>query len=324
LSSAILYVAIIAIWAGVLIPRWLRRDSAAGGRNSEHGAAAAAKPEAEVGAEVGAGAEVAEEPAPAPAPRRRKGAAAREAPSARRARYEELVMPRPASVRPGPPRPVPRPEIPEEIPHGEPRGREHKKTLSSRRRLLGLLLVLTIAAGALAFTRMAAWWVVVPSAVMLLGYLTLLYEAGRADAERRELARTREAAAASAAAEVAAAKRATPPAPAAPPPAPDAEVIDISASLTVAGHKFYDQYADTKLRAVGDLSGPVTGRARLAARREGRQSRIALVTAGVPVVVRAEADDAAPPHRRRLAGDLLHHGAQSACVLASPVIGNLG
>ena len=43
------------------------------------------------------------------------------------------------------------------------------------------------------------------------------------------------------------------PAPAAPPPAPDAKVIDISASLTVAGHKFYDQYADTKLRAVGDL-----------------------------------------------------------------------
>ena len=26
MSSAILYVAIVAIWAGVLIPRWLRRD----------------------------------------------------------------------------------------------------------------------------------------------------------------------------------------------------------------------------------------------------------------------------------------------------------
>ena len=45
MSSAILYVAIVAIWAGVLIPRWLRRDSAAGGRNSEHVAAADAKPE---------------------------------------------------------------------------------------------------------------------------------------------------------------------------------------------------------------------------------------------------------------------------------------
>jgi hypothetical protein len=208
---------------------------------------------------VDAGAEVAEEPVAAPAARRRKGAAGREAPSARRARYEDLVTPRPASVRPGPPPPppppvsprsVPRADIPEEIPPGEPRDREHKKTLSSRRRLLGLLLVLAIAAGALAYTKMAAWWVVVPPGIMLLGYLGLLRSASKADAERRELARTR--AAAVAAAEVAAAKRAAPPAPAAPAPAPDAEVIDISASLTVAGHKFYDQYADAKLRAVGD------------------------------------------------------------------------
>jgi hypothetical protein len=80
--------------------------------------------------------------------------------------------------------------------------------------------------------------------------LGLLRTASRADAERRELARTRAAAAAAAAA----AERAAPPVPAAPaaPPARDAEVIDISASLTVAGHKFYDQYADAKLRAVGD------------------------------------------------------------------------
>jgi hypothetical protein len=34
---------------------------------------------------------------------------------------------------------------------------------------------------------------------------------------------------------------------------PDAEVIDISASLTPAGQEFFDQYADAKLRAVGDL-----------------------------------------------------------------------
>src|SRR6266567_1589643 len=35
LSSAILYVAIVAIWAGVLIPRWLRRDSSAGSEGSD-------------------------------------------------------------------------------------------------------------------------------------------------------------------------------------------------------------------------------------------------------------------------------------------------
>jgi 3-oxoacyl-ACP reductase-like protein len=85
---------------------------------------------------------------------------------------------------------------------------------------------------------------------MLLGYIGMLREAARADAERREPARTR----ATATAAVAAAKRAAPPVPAAPVPRPDAEVIDISGSVSVAGHKFYDQYADAKQRAVGDLA----------------------------------------------------------------------
>ena len=124
---------------------------------------------------------------------------------------------------------------------------------SARRRLLYMLLVLAIGSGALAFTGMAASWVIVPPTIMLAGYLALLREAAKADAERRELARTRAAAAAA----VAAAKRTTPPAP--PTPAPDAEVIEISASLTQADKEFYDQYADAKLRAVGDLAGRLTG-----------------------------------------------------------------
>ena len=124
---------------------------------------------------------------------------------------------------------------------------------SARRRLLYMLLVLAIGSGALAFTGMAAWWVIVPPTIMLAGYLALLREAAKADAERRELARTRAAAAAA----VAAAKRTTPPAP--PTPAPDAEVIEISASLTQADKEFYDQYADAKLRAVGDLAGSSDG-----------------------------------------------------------------
>jgi small-conductance mechanosensitive channel len=115
--------------------------------------------------------------------------------------------------------------------------------LSARRRLLGMLLVLAIASGALAITRMAAWWVVLPPVVMLLGYVAVLRAAAKADAERRELARTRAAARRAAA-------RVRPAAPPAPPP--DAEVIDISASLIPAGEEFYDQYADAKLRAVGD------------------------------------------------------------------------
>jgi hypothetical protein len=113
-----------------------------------------------------------------------------------------------------------------------------------------MLLALVIGSGALAVTKWAAWWVVVPPSVMLLGYMALLREASRADAERRELARTRVADTAAAA----------PAAPAAPPaPASHAQVIDISASLAPAGEEFYDQYADAKLRAVGDLARALTG-----------------------------------------------------------------
>jgi len=127
--------------------------------------------------------------------------------------------------------------------------------LSARRRLLGMLLVLVMGSGALAVTKMAAWWVIVPPSFMLLGYMALLREAAKADAERRELARTRAAAEAAPAARPAAPARAPV---AAPPPAPDAEVIDISGSLTTAGEEFYDQYADAKLRAVGDLTRALT------------------------------------------------------------------
>ncbi len=245
MSSAILYVAIVAIWAGVLIPRWLRRDSAASEQHSEDLTTAEAGPE--VAAE------------PAPPPRRREDPAGFEA---RPARHQEPTAPR-APVRPEA-RTQPQPETRAEaraearveVPGGGPRDQEHKKVLAARRRLLGMLLVLAIGSGALAFTGMAAWWVVVPPTIMVLGYMGLLREAAKTDAERRELARTRAAAAAA----VTAARRDAAPAPAAPaPPPPDAEVIAISASLTPAGQEFFDQYADAKLRAVGDLARRLTG-----------------------------------------------------------------
>jgi len=113
-----------------------------------------------------------------------------------------------------------------------------------------MLLTLVIGSGILAFTELAAWWVVVPPSVMLLSYMGLLREAAKADAERREVARTHAARTVATAPPAAA----SPPAPPAPVPAPDAEVIDISASLSPVGEEFYDQYADAKLRAVGDLA----------------------------------------------------------------------
>lgn len=122
--------------------------------------------------------------------------------------------------------------------------------LSARRRMLGLLVVLTTGACALAVTRTAAAWVVVPPGVLLVGYLGLLREASKADTERREMTRVRPAHPAVEARRAAPARPATPPA-----PVPEAEIIDISASRRApvqGGEEFYDQYADAKLRAVGD------------------------------------------------------------------------
>jgi hypothetical protein len=155
--------------------------------------------------------------------------------------------------------PEARREVPKarrEVPRGERRDglrdQEHKRVLSARRRLLGLLMILVIGSGALAFTKLAAWWVIVPPSTMLLGYLALLRAAAKADVGLREMAPTgvtRTPATASPG--TASPTAAVPAAPPAPPP--DAEVIDISATIGPAGEEFYDQYADAKLRAVGDL-----------------------------------------------------------------------
>jgi hypothetical protein len=104
-----------------------------------------------------------------------------------------------------------------------------------------MLLALAIGAGGLAEMGLAAWWVVLPPSVMLVGYLLLLREASRADAERRSPQRTRPATPAP----VVSATEGVPVAA----PAPDAQIIDITGRV---GEEFYDQYADAKLRAVGD------------------------------------------------------------------------
>jgi hypothetical protein len=254
LSSAILYVAIVAIWAGVLIPRWLRRDSSSS--ESVGDDLTTAEPDSAADEEP-ARRPRRQDPAPAPRPEKR-GEARREVPATRR-EVPEARGEVPATRREVPDSrgevPATRRDVPEgprEVSRDESRGSgreaERKRVLSARRRLLGMLLMLVIGSGALAFTKLAAWWVVVPPSVMLLGYMALLKEAAKADAERRELARTH------AADTAAAAPPAAPPAPA---PPPDAEVIEIAASLgsTVpVGEEFYDQYADAKLRAVGDLA----------------------------------------------------------------------
>jgi len=221
LSSAILYVAIVVIWACVLIPRWLRRDTsaaiAASGEQAGDEAPVAAAAEEEPLPEPAPG------PVPAPAPRRRGSMAARPVPDEDR---------------------------------GAPADPANRRVLSARRRLLLMLVALSIASGVLAGAKMAAWWVIVPPSVMLLGYLLLLRAAAQADAERREMAGYRTArAAARAAAGVARAPARRPARETAAAPAAsvaEAKIITIPAAPEPAEEELYDQYADAKLRAVGD------------------------------------------------------------------------
>jgi hypothetical protein len=155
MSSAILYLAIIAIWLCVLVPRWLKRDSARSGLIASDAAAVgdtpvtAADGDGEAGVAVDAAAQADD-----------LGGAAR--------------LP---AAPPVPAAPAAAPLSAEEA---------RRRIMAGRRRLLGMLIALEIAAIALAFVGLAALWVVVPPSIMLIGYLLLLREAGHADAERAQ------------------------------------------------------------------------------------------------------------------------------------------
>jgi hypothetical protein len=151
MSSAILYLAIIAIWACVLIPRWLRRDSARGA--SAPGPAESPVPAGHAPAVGGTdidGTDV------GGTPEDRDSTAA------------------PGTV------PVQATRPPLTV------AESRRRMLAARRRLLLMLIALEVAAVTLAVLGLAAVWVVIPPSIMLAGYLLLLREAAQADAERAQ------------------------------------------------------------------------------------------------------------------------------------------
>jgi hypothetical protein len=250
MSSAILYLAIIAIWAGILIPRWLKRDSA-------RGAAVPAATDPATELPDASSTVPSDEPAPAGAASGAAASASADAPLAR-----ESHTRRPAAA------PISREE-------------SRQRVLKARRRLLWMLLGLAAAAGTLAGTHLAAWWVIAPPAVMLAGYLLMLREASRADAEAsqreheaieaRQAARARERSRRARQARAGAATVA-PVVPvtyaAAPVPADyddegpgrdftlgrsyAASASSSSSALAAEDDDAYDQYTENRLRAVGD------------------------------------------------------------------------
>ena len=250
MSSAILYVAIVVIWACVLIPRWLRRDRTVGSTHLADQATpedlTAPDAESERDEVDDRREDMVEEP------------------------FEDTAEDLPQQEEEAPP-----PLTPEE---------SRRRMLSARRRLLGMLIVLEVAAISLAVFKLAAMWVVIPPSLMLAGYLLILREASHADAERaaweaqaqaraRAHARAQRSVRHDTAAAQGSTGRAVPARPAAPAaqyedmgPGRDfapglagrytpsnAEIIDITARAgDDAGDDIAHESPDGKLRAVGD------------------------------------------------------------------------
>jgi hypothetical protein len=270
LSSALLFVAIVAIWAFVLVPAWLHRsydvpaadlegftDASDGAVSAAAGLVPGQEPDREeptstvgppAGAEPAAPASDPAHVAPAiatsraaePVPARLPTAAA-----TNRAAPEPVPAPEPRSR--FDPRPAPDPAIAHRAHslRAEPfmsRARRRARVLQARRRALTTLVALTATAVGCALGGVAHWWITAPPVGMLGMYLLLLREAGRADGE---VARRNAEAWAAHAAEL----RAREAEQAAQVPQPAADIIDISARVT---DQFYDQYADAVVRAVGD------------------------------------------------------------------------
>ncbi len=156
MSSAILYIAIVAIWAFVLIPRWLRRPHLLGGEADEPA----------VTANVGNTPASGEDQPPAVGSMSRiayrRDAKATDGPADADQEARRGDTAKPAAARP----------------QGQTR------VLQARRRLLTVLVTLTAAVGVCVYLKLASWWVCIPPGGMLGIYLLLLREAALADAER--------------------------------------------------------------------------------------------------------------------------------------------
>ncbi len=215
MSSAVLYLAIVAIWAFVLIPRWLRRPHLLGGEVAEADGYShdempieAADDQASVARRVGSLLHAAHHAEGTPADEELAAA-------------DERAHPHGWPVRRAPAPPLTRTRV-----------------LQARRRLLTMLVTLTVVAAVCTYLKLTSWWACVPPTGMLGTYLLLLREAALADAEQARWRATEEQRF-EAARQVAHADRQE----------PTAEVIDISDRL---GDQLYDQYADATMRAVGD------------------------------------------------------------------------
>jgi hypothetical protein len=164
-SSAILYLAIVVIWACVLIPRWLQRDSARVASN---------EPDATISGDTIVAEDVSDDSVS-------RDDVRTDTVSARVQVQAEAVEQRPDGAR----EPT-EPDAGNDAPPLPTPEESRRRMLVARRRLLGMMFILELAAIGLAVVGLAAAWVVIPPSVMLVGYLLLLREAAHADIDRAQ------------------------------------------------------------------------------------------------------------------------------------------
>ena len=237
MSSAILYLAIIAIWAGFLLPAWLRRphavpeQSSAAGFPAEHAGGQHAvehvtetENDVEVSVEADIHVEVSHH--------EHAEQHADETPEygSDYAVGEESFQGASAHWR------APKPS------------QSRDQMFRARRRMLTILIAMALVTVGFAYLGLVRWWICAPPAGMLVLYVLLLREIARADAE---LARKRAAweAAQARAYEQHMRAQAEREAHEASLADSGAQIIDISGRVS---DELYDQYADAAVRAVGD------------------------------------------------------------------------
>jgi hypothetical protein len=213
MSSAVLYLAIVAVWGIVLVPMWLRRDGDGIGRLLHR------RQEAAEGAVVDEDEDdvAFEEPGEA----------------------EYTPVPVPAS-----PASLVEPVAPARVESVRRRRVTRGAVIARRRRRTLGLSLLTLTAVAVTATQVAPWWFVVPPVVLLGGHLSLLRVAVSMDQARRTELRRAHAIRAAQARHLRAEREAEEAAAAA---TRTAEVIELPSWQQ---EEVYDQYTD--LRAVGD------------------------------------------------------------------------
>ena len=264
MSSAILYLAIIAIWAGFLVPAWLRRPHA----HSDHASAGpltetetewhARQPEAREHAEADLTVQFVEHLTKTESDEDARAEAGIRVEVSEHlyvddtvgetfvyseeveytAEYEADHAESVTAADRGSGPPAPRPS------------QSRDQMLRARRRMLSVLAGMTAVSGMFTFLGLLPWWIMAPPAVVLVLYVLLLREIALADAELARKRAVWEAAEGRAyarhmrakaeaerrAAEAAAADS-------------GAQIIDISGRVS---DQLYDQYADAAVRAVGD------------------------------------------------------------------------